>query len=155
MHLIKKLTYDTGTYSKVKEFFTGLEWGEKLNEDANEKNALSIGLSCNEGSPVLQEAKIKILTDTGAEVITGSTRMNAGTAHKLVLNILSTCTMVKLGKVYENYMINLKPSNIKLKRGMIRIVEDLAMTNAEKAEELLNQAGWNIRVAMKLTTSIR
>lgn len=115
---------------------------------ANSLGALSVGLSCNENSPVLNAASVPILTDTGAEVITGSTRMNAGTAHKMVLNILSTCAMVKTGKVYENYMINLKPSNIKLRNRMIGIVSNITDTDSKKSQELLEQGNWEIRKAL-------
>lgn len=117
-------------------------------EYANSLGAVTIGLSCNEGSKVLKITKIPILTDTGPEVITGSTRMKAGTAQKLVLNMLSTCAMIKTGKVYENYMINLKPSNIKLKRRMIGIVSDILQVDSNTAEDLLNKNEWNIRKAI-------
>jgi len=117
-------------------------------EYANSLGAVTIGLSCNEGSKVLQASKIPILTDTGAEVVTGSTRMKAGTSQKLVLNMLSTCAMIKTGKVYENYMINLKPSNIKLKRRIIGIVSDLAGVDEGQAERLLAENDWKIRNAV-------
>ena len=92
----------------------------------------------------------KLATDTGAEAITGSTRMKAGTAQKLVLNMLSTCAMVKDGKVYENLMINLKPTNIKLKQRMIGIVCDITGCDAETSEKLLEKGEWDIRTAVDL-----
>ena len=77
---------------------------------AMKNGCVTIGLTSNEGSDLDNIADISIVTDTGAEVITGSTRMKAGTAQKLVLNMISTVSMIKMGKVYENFMINLKPS---------------------------------------------
>ncbi len=108
----------------------------------------TIGVSCNRGSALDHEGDISICTDTGAEVITGSTRLKAGTAQKLILNILSTCAMVKTGKVYENLMINLKPTNQKLRRRMISIVEELTHSDPADAEELLDKHVWDIRAAV-------
>ena len=105
----------------------------------------TVGLTCNEGSPLAKLADIAIVTDTGAEVVTGSTRMKAGTAHKLVLNMLSTCSMVHLGNVYENMMVNLKPSNDKLRERMVRIVSDVREVELTEARRLLEENGWSIR----------
>ena len=91
-----------------------------------------------------------IVTDTGAEVITGSTRMKSGTAQKLVLNMISTCAMIKTGKVYENMMINLRPSNQKLKERMIRIVCEIKGCDKTIAERLLEKADWKIKDAVVL-----
>jgi len=104
-----------------------------------------VGVTCNAASKLAQLADYAIVTDTGAEVVTGSTRMKAGTAHKLVLNMLSTCSMVKLGNVYENLMINLQPTNAKLKERMVRITGDIHHVDGERARALLEAAGWNIR----------
>ena len=106
---------------------------------------LTIGLTCNEGSRLGIESDISIVTDTGAEVVTGSTRMKAGSAHKMVLNMISTCVMIKLGHVYENMMINLKPMNIKLKNRMISIVCEILKCDGEKANKLLEEHNWSIR----------
>lgn len=116
---------------------------------AKEKGCVTVGLTCNPDTPVLQAADYPICTRTGAEVITGSTRLKAGTAQKLVLNMISTCVMVKTGKVYENLMIHLKPSNIKLRKRMIGIVQELAGCDAAKAEQLLNENDWSIRKAVQ------
>lgn len=116
---------------------------------AKAHGALAVGLTCNEQTPLQELADICIITDTGAEAITGSTRMKAGSAHKMVLNMISTSLMVKLGFVYENLMINLKPSNIKLKRRMIGIVSDLTGLGLSESEELLNSHGWSIRPAVE------
>lgn len=108
----------------------------------------TVGLTCNAGSPLDVLAGISIVTDTGAEVVTGSTRMKAGTAHKLVLNMLSTCSMVRLGNVYENLMVNLRPSNDKLRERMVRIVEEICKAGPDDARQLLERSGWSIRRAV-------
>ncbi len=112
--------------------------------------AKSIGANCfsitnNPDSELGKAADVDICADTGAEVITGSTRMKAGTAQKIILNMISTASMVKCGCVYENMMINLKPTNKKLRRRMIGIVTEILGCTNEKAEELLENNGWNIR----------
>ena len=112
---------------------------------ARSLGCLTIGLTCNEGSRLNLESDISIVTDTGAEVITGSTRMKAGSAHKMVLNMISTSVMIKSGHVYENMMINLRPMNIKLENRMISIVCDILKCDAPKATELLNKYDWSIR----------
>ncbi len=116
---------------------------------AKDLGGITIGLTCNENTPILNACDIKICTDTGAEVITGSTRMKAGTAQKLVLNMLSTCAMIKTGKVYENLMINLKPSNIKLKDRMVRITSDILGCSQEEATKRLEDNNWVIRKAVE------
>lgn len=116
---------------------------------AKEIGCTTVGITCNADTAVLNASDIKICTQTGPEVITGSTRMKAGTAQKLVLNMLSTCAMVKTGKVYENLMINLKPTNIKLKDRMIRIVSDIKNCDKETAEKLLEDNNWVIRNAVE------
>lgn len=114
-------------------------------EKARALDAVTVALTSNEGSPITQVSDISICTDTGAEVISGSTRLKAGTAHKMVMNILTTCAMVKTGKVYENLMINLRPTNIKLKRRMVHIVSEICECDFDQAEALLGKHGWNIR----------
>ena len=111
--------------------------------------ALTIALTCNSPCPLEAVADIRIHPDTGAEVITGSTRMKAGSAHKMILNMLSTAVMVRLGYVYENLMINLKPSNDKLRRRMCRIVCDITGCGEGAAETLLEAADWDIRTAVE------
>ena len=97
---------------------------------------------------MLNAADIQIFTDTGAEVLTGSTRLKAGTAQKIVLNTLTTCAMAKTGKVYENMMINLSPSNKKLKRRVIRIVQEILSCDDTEAITRLEKNEWNIRKAI-------
>ena len=106
---------------------------------------LTVGLTSNAGSRLDVESDLSIVTDTGAEVITGSTRMKAGSAHKMVLNMITTTIMIKQGKVYENLMINLKPTNIKLKKRVISIVCDILSCDEETAVALLEQHNWSIR----------
>jgi len=118
-------------------------------EYANSVGAFSVSLSSNPDSPMERVAKIGIVSDTGAEVITGSTRMKSGTAQKLILNMISTCAMIKTGKVYENMMINLRPSNKKLRERMIRIVCEIKGCDHDIAEQLLEDYDWKIRDAVQ------
>ena len=116
---------------------------------ANELGCETVGITSNENTLITKSAKVSIITDTGAEVITGSTRMKAGTAQKIILNMLSTVAMIKLGNVYENMMINLRPTNDKLTLRMIRIVTEIASVSAEEAKKLLEESNWNIRAAVQ------
>ena len=111
--------------------------------------ALTVALTSNAGTKITKVAEMSVVTDTGAEVITGSTRMKAGTAQKLVLNMISTAVMVSLGYVYENMMINLKPSNEKLRLRVIGIFREITGETEEKAVEALDRAGWNLRSAIE------
>ena len=104
-----------------------------------------MAISSNDGTKILKTADIPIFTDTGAEILTGSTRLKSGTAQKIILNTLSTCAMVKTGKVYENMMINLSPSNEKLKKRVIRIVSEILSLDEDEAVELLTNNDWNIK----------
>lgn len=113
-------------------------------EYAKQVGAKTIGLTSNEDSELAKIVDVAICPDTGAEVITGSTRMKGGNAQKFVLNMLSTCAMVKSGYVYENLMINLKPSNIKLRKRMIGIVSEIMECSEEQAELLLGENDWSI-----------
>jgi len=110
---------------------------------------LTVGLTCNFGSRLEKEPDIAIVTDTGPEPITGSTRMKAGSAHKMVLNMISTCVMIKLGNVYENMMINVRPGNEKLRRRVISIVCEILHCEEHKAIELLERNDWSIRAAVE------
>ncbi|MBE6938479.1 MAG: N-acetylmuramic acid 6-phosphate etherase [Ruminococcaceae bacterium] len=118
-------------------------------EYANSVGAVSVSLANNPDSPMEKVAKMSVVTDTGPEVITGSTRMKSGTAQKLVLNMISTCAMVKTGKVYENMMINLRPTNKKLKARMVRIVSEIKNCGEEEATALLEENNWVIRDAVE------
>ena len=116
---------------------------------AKSVGAGTVGLTSNADSALAKITDVAICPDTGAEVITGSTRMKGGNAQKFVLNMLSTCAMVKSGYVYENLMINLKPSNIKLKKRMISIVCDILHCGEKEAENLLNANEWSIKKAIQ------
>ena len=116
--------------------------------DVEALGVVTVGISSNPGTKILNAADIQIFTDTGAEVLTGSTRLKAGTAQKIVLNTLTTCAMAKTGKVYENMMINLSPSNEKLKRRVIRIVQEILSCDDTEAITRLEKNEWNIRKAI-------
>ena len=110
-------------------------------EWARERHCLTIGLSCVPGSAVERAADIAITPATGAEVITGSTRLKAGTATKLVLNMLSTALMVRLGHVYGNLMTNVAPTNAKLVDRAERIIAAATGVDCTRAANLLREAG--------------
>lgn len=116
---------------------------------AKEMGAAAIAIVNNSNTPMSRVAEITIVLDTGAEVITGSTRMKAGTAQKVVLNMLSTMALVRSGCVYENMMINLRPSNSKLRRRMIGITCEILGCDADTAEKRLEAANWRIRDAVE------
>lgn len=103
---------------------------------------------CNPASPIAAAAELAIEVVTGPEVLTGSTRLRAGTATKLVLNMLSTCAMVKLGKVYGNLMVDVQPTNAKLRQRAIRIVREITGIEEAAAAALLQEAGWQVKTAV-------
>lgn len=115
---------------------------------AKELGAHTVALTCNDKAQISEFADISIVTDTGAEVLTGSTRLKAGTAHKMVLNMITTCAMTKIGNVYENLMINLRPTNDKLRDRTIRIVQEILGCERDEAIEKLENNEWNIRRAV-------
>ena len=117
-------------------------------ETAKALGCVTVGISSNPDAKILAAADIKIFTDTGREVLTGSTRLKAGTAQKIVLNAISTCAMAKTGKVYENMMINLSPSNEKLKKRVISIVSEILSCDEAEAIKRLETNEWNIRRAV-------
>lgn len=112
---------------------------------AKNLGAVTVSITNNPDTYMGSLADINICADTGPEVITGSTRMKAGTAQKIILNMISTASMVKCGCVYENLMINLKPTNKKLRNRMIGIVVEILNCSKEQAEKLLEENQWNIR----------
>lgn len=109
----------------------------------------TIGIVCNHNTELGSEADIEIVTDTGAEPITGSTRMKAGTAQKLVLNAISTCTFVKLGRVRGNLLLYMKPTNDKLVERTVRIVKDMAGVDEATALKALDDNGWDIKKSVE------
>lgn len=116
---------------------------------AKEKGAVTACITSNENTKISEYSDYCIVVDTGAEVVTGSTRMKAGTAQKLVLNMISTSLMIKAGYVYENLMINLKPTNVKLRKRMINIVRSILDCGEKEAEDRLEKSGWVIKDAVK------
>ena len=118
-------------------------------EKAKELGCTSVAVTSNDGTAITKVADISIVCETGAEVVTGSTRLKAGNSQKFVLNMLSTCAMIKTGKVYENLMINLKPSNEKLRGRVIRITSAILDCTEEEALPLLEANDWNIRKAVE------
>lgn len=120
-------------------------------ELADEIGALTVGIACNVPSPVLDAAKIAIGVPVGPEVIAGSTRLKAGTAQKMVLNMLSTATMIKLGKVYGNLMVDVKVTNAKLQERARRLVAQIAAVDDETAQRLLNDAENEVKTAVVMS----
>ncbi|TPW33385.1 N-acetylmuramic acid 6-phosphate etherase [Martelella alba] len=110
--------------------------------------ATTVALSCNPGSAIAAMADIAISPVVGPEVLTGSTRMKSGTAQKLVLNMLSTASMVRSGKVYQNLMVDVSVSNEKLFIRAVRIVTEATGISAGEAEALLNETGNNVKLAI-------
>lgn len=117
-------------------------------EEARRRGALVISVACNSPSPMEALADVVIAPLVGPEVITGSTRMKAGTAQKLVLNMLSTGVMVRLGKTYSNLMVDMQATNIKLRGRARRIVALAAAIEEQAAGELLDAAGGEVKTAI-------
>lgn len=115
---------------------------------AKRKGAATIGITSNRKSPLAHAVKILIATNTGPEAITGSTRMKAGTAQKLVLNMLSTATMIRLGRVYDNWMIGVALTNQKLRKRGQRILEEASGASVSEAARALRQAGHDPCIAL-------
>jgi N-acetylmuramic acid 6-phosphate etherase len=115
---------------------------------ARQKGVWTCGIANNRNSPLLQESDFGVLLDTGPEVLTGSTRLKAGTAQKLALNRISTGAMVLSGKVIENLMVDVKATNKKLQERCARIVCELSPATYDEALSLLEDNGWNIRAAV-------
>lgn len=115
---------------------------------ARKRGAVTIGLTCNPRSPLARKAQIAIVTETGPEALAGSTRLKAGTAQKMVLNMLSTASMVRLGRVYENRMVYMVPTNEKLRKRGVWILEETAGVKASTAEHALRQTRHDLPLAL-------
>ncbi|GGS28647.1 N-acetylmuramic acid 6-phosphate etherase [Streptomyces griseoviridis] len=115
---------------------------------ARARGALTVGLACNEGSALAAAAEHGIEVVTGPELIAGSTRLKAGTAQKLVLNMLSTITMIRLGKTYGNLMVDVRASNEKLRARSRRIVAQATGAGDEEIERALDAAGGEVKQAV-------
>jgi N-acetylmuramic acid 6-phosphate etherase len=109
---------------------------------------LTIALTCTPGSTLGRMAEIAIEVPTGPELIAGSTRLKAGTAQKVVLNMLSTGVFTRLGHVYRGRMVDVLPTNEKLRRRAAQIVRDLTGATRDEAERALTQAGGNAKLAV-------
>ena len=115
---------------------------------AREMGAGTVGIACNAPAPVLDAADITIAPLVGPEILTGSTRLKAGTAQKMILNMISTATMIKLGKVYNNLMVDVHVSNAKLADRARRIVCEIADITPEEADAVLEQTGNEVKPAV-------
>lgn len=117
-------------------------------EYANKIGALTVSITCNANSEVAKVSKVSIAPVVGAEVVTGSTRMKAGTAQKLVLNMLSTGTMIKLGKVYGNLMVDVRATNKKLVERAKKIVCEATGVEREVAEKVLKETNYDVKLSI-------
>ena len=115
---------------------------------ANEIGCKTIGLTCNSKAKIAEEVSQLICVEVGPEVIAGSSRLKAGTAQKMVLNMLSTGSMIKIGKTYRNFMIDLRATNEKLKDRAIRIVSQLAGVSLSDAFAMLLKCDWHVKTAV-------
>jgi N-acetylmuramic acid 6-phosphate etherase len=115
---------------------------------ARAAGALTIGIANNPGADIATGAEIGITLDTGAEIISGSTRLKAGTAQKIALNTFSSAVMVRLNKVYGNLMVDLRPTNAKLVRRAIRLTALATGVDEERAREALEASGFHVKVAI-------
>ena len=115
---------------------------------ARAHGATTVAMTVNPRTPVARLANILIATQVGPEVLTGSTRLKAGTAQKMVLNMLSTAAMARLGHVYENLMIDVKASNQKVSDRIVRILAEASGKSLSASEHALRQAGHNMRIAL-------
>jgi len=112
---------------------------------ANHAGALTVGISCNDDSEVGSAASLKIEIVVGPELLAGSTRLKAGTAQKMVLNMISTITMVQAGKTYGNYMVDVVASNKKLKARALKMLQAITGASAAVAEQSLEAHDWNVK----------
>lgn len=114
---------------------------------ARKLGAVTCGVSCVAGSELSRAVQFPIEVPVGPEILTGSTRLRAGTATKMVLNMISTAVMIRLGYVYSNLMVNVQPTNVKLEDRAIRIIQEIAQVPRSRAAELLEQSGRSVRTA--------
>ena len=115
---------------------------------AKKRKALTIGVASNRDCPLRSAVDIAITPEVGPEILTGSTRLKAGTSEKLVLNMLSTAVMVRLGHVYDNLMIDMALTNQKLRERSTRILVEASGQNSRFVEHALRQSGHDLRVAL-------
>jgi N-acetylmuramic acid 6-phosphate etherase len=118
-------------------------------EAAGHVASATIGITCNADSALARAADIAIVVDVGPEVLAGSSRLKAGTATKLVLNMLSTAAMIRSGRTRGDLMVDLRPTNAKLRERAVRMVRDEAGIGEDEARARLEAAGWNVRKALE------
>jgi N-acetylmuramic acid 6-phosphate etherase len=116
--------------------------------EAKKRGALTVSIACNRPSPLEELAEIGIAPIVGPEVISGSTRLKAGTAQKMVLNMISTGVMIRLGKTYTNLMVDVQPTNVKLRQRARRIVADAAGVSMEHATRILQESDGEVKTAI-------
>lgn len=116
---------------------------------ARELGARTVALTCDDSSPLAKDADISIFVDVGPEVLAGSSRLKAGTATKLVLNMLSTAAMIRSGRTRGDLMVDLRPTNAKLRERAVRMVQDEAGIGEDEARARLEAAEWNVRKALE------
>ena len=117
-------------------------------EEAKKRGALTVSVACNRPSPLEELAEIAIAPIVGPEVVTGSTRLKAGTAQKMVLNMISTAVMIRLGKTYSNLMVDVQPTNVKLRQRARRIVAEAAGLSLEQATKILQDCDGEVKTAI-------
>src|SRR6266540_2029765 len=121
---------------------------------ATAAGAVSIAIANNPGAPLFEVARHRILVETGMEVIAGSTRMKAGTAQKIVLNLFSTALMVKLGRIYRGLMVHMQARNAKLRRRAEAMVSQIVGCSGSEATRYVEQANGDVKIAVLLAFSL-
>jgi N-acetylmuramic acid 6-phosphate etherase len=117
-------------------------------QEAKKRGALTVSIACNKPSPIGELAEISIALVVGPEVVSGSTRLKAGTAQKMALNMISTAVMIRLGKTYSNLMVDVQPSNIKLRQRARRIVAEATGLDLQRASEILSACNGEVKTAI-------
>lgn len=117
-------------------------------QEAKKRGALTISLACNRPSPLEELAELGIAPVVGPEVVSGSTRLKAGTAQKMVLNMISTAVMIRLGKTYSNLMVDVQPTNVKLRQRARRIVAEATGLELQQATEILSACNGEVKTAI-------
>ena len=123
-------------------------------EAAKAAGVLTIALANNDHSPILRNADYKIIIPSGAEAISGSTRMTAGTIQKIALNMLSTLTMIRLNRTYGNYMVDVQPTNEKLKKRAVNMVSEISQVDTNTALTALGRANYKPKVAILIAMGL-
>jgi len=122
---------------------------------ASAVGAVTIAVASNPDAPLFEVAQHRIMVDTGTEVIAGSTRMKAGTAQKIVLNLFSTAVMVRLGRVYRGLMVHMRASNTKLRRRAERMVAQITGCSIAEAAGYVEQADGDVKIAILLGAGMK